>query len=195
MHRRSLSGVRFPGAGGREREDVGDVEGAREEIRVAREVRLEQVEAPAMQRHHRVSGGSNPCSTYISRMRCLAGGFRLSVPRRAPWCCGPHPRARRGGRRAQTGQPFLLRSACTRDRRVSICRVRVAPSDRDFMRTVSPLPGARHVRPPTRSPWRHGCEGGERCGRGPGSPHTSSVGPSCCRCESGHARESAPNYP
>ena len=29
-----------------------------------------------------VSGGSKPCSTYISRMRCLAGGFRLSVPRR-----------------------------------------------------------------------------------------------------------------
>src|SRR5688572_11015680 len=29
-----------------------------------------------------VSGGSNPCSTYISRMRCLADGFRLSVPRR-----------------------------------------------------------------------------------------------------------------
>ena len=56
VHRRPLSGVRLPGAGRGEREDVGDVERAREEIRVAREVRLEQVDAPAMERHHRRVG-------------------------------------------------------------------------------------------------------------------------------------------
>ena len=53
MHRRSLRGVRLPRAGRGEREDVGDVERAREQIRVAREVRLEQIDAPAMERHHR----------------------------------------------------------------------------------------------------------------------------------------------
>ncbi len=45
-----------------------------------------------------VSGGSKPCSTYISRMRCLAGGFRLSVPSRCSIVlvstpCGPSTRA------------------------------------------------------------------------------------------------------
>jgi hypothetical protein len=39
MHRRSLSGVRLPDAGRAEREDIGDIERAREEIWVAREVR------------------------------------------------------------------------------------------------------------------------------------------------------------
>ena len=52
----SLRGVRLARAGGGEREDVGDVERAREEIRVAREVRLEQIDASAMERHHRRVG-------------------------------------------------------------------------------------------------------------------------------------------
>ena len=56
VHRRPLSRVRLPGAGRGEREDVGDVERAREEVWVAREVRLEQVNAAAMERHHRRVG-------------------------------------------------------------------------------------------------------------------------------------------
>ena len=56
MHRSSLSSVRLSGARRGEREDLGDVERAREEVRVAREVRLEQVKAAAMERHHRRIG-------------------------------------------------------------------------------------------------------------------------------------------
>ena len=53
MHRRSLRGMRIARAGRRERKHIGDVERARQQIRVAREVRLEQVDAAAMERHHR----------------------------------------------------------------------------------------------------------------------------------------------
>ena len=53
MHRRALGRVRFPRAGGGEREDVGDVERPREEVRVSREMRFEQVQAAAMERHDR----------------------------------------------------------------------------------------------------------------------------------------------
>ena len=53
VHRRPLGGVPVRGAGRGEREDVGDVERAREEIRIAPEVRFEQIHAPAMERHHR----------------------------------------------------------------------------------------------------------------------------------------------
>ena len=61
---------------------IGDVERAREEIRVAREVCLEQVNASAMKRHHRRVGRLETVLDGISRMRCLSAGRRLSVPRR-----------------------------------------------------------------------------------------------------------------
>jgi hypothetical protein len=48
---RPLRGVAVPGARGSEQKDVGDVERACEEIWIAREVRVEQVDAAAMERH------------------------------------------------------------------------------------------------------------------------------------------------
>src|SRR5262249_49352518 len=56
MHRRPLGVVPVLGAGGAEREDVGDVEGTREQIGIALEGWIEQVNAPAMERHYRRIG-------------------------------------------------------------------------------------------------------------------------------------------
>ena len=56
MHRRPLSGIRFSRASGRHREDVGDVERPREELRVSRHVRFEEIDASPMQRHDRSVG-------------------------------------------------------------------------------------------------------------------------------------------
>ena len=82
MHRRPLSGVRFSGAGWGEREDVGDVERAREEIRVAHKVRLEQVNAPAMECHHRRVGRRETVLDVQLQDAVLGGRVPAVGPRR-----------------------------------------------------------------------------------------------------------------
>ena len=52
VYRCPLRRVWLARAGRGEREDLGDAERTRQEIRVAREMRLEQIDAPAMKRHH-----------------------------------------------------------------------------------------------------------------------------------------------